>query len=337
MIKTWVLKLIVVSTFVLAGCQETSTNSADLDNKVSEIDETIEPVSNQNELEVDETNNDTQLDRPVVVKITDPRTLEIVHTITPQELGYDTNYDLYKSKIKELAKQLARGTDTSKGYDQTMVLDKVEDNGQIFKGNPGMILKESELVDKILAASNNGDDVQLPLYVMESNYKVEDIPSLDDVIVASFTTYFNASEIGRSKNVELSAITLDNILVGDGDYFSFNTMVGERTEEKGYQPALEIINKQLVMGIGGGICQTSSTLFNAVDQIGIRITERHHHSLNVGYVPTGRDATVSYGTLDFKFQNTSGAPFLIKTFYRQGELKIEIRTAEKYKVVLGNF
>ena len=93
-------------------------------------------------------------------------------------------------------------------------------------------------------------------------------------------------------------------------------MVGERTEARGYQPAYEIINKELVMGIGGGICQTSSTLFNAVDQIGIRITERHHHSLNIGYVPTGRDATVSYGTLDFKFQNTSGIPFLIKTNYR---------------------
>lgn len=337
MIKKWVLRLIVISICVLAGCQEKSSNSSGLDNKVSEVDETIEPVSNQNVPEVDETMNDAQLNHPVVVKITDPRTLEIVHTITPQELGYDANYDLYKSKIKELAKQLARGTDASKGYDQTMVLDKIEDNGQILKGNPGMILKESELVEKILVASKNGDDVQLPLYAMESNYKVEDIPSLDDVIVASFTTYFNTSEIGRSKNVELSAITLNNILVGDGDYFSFNTMVGERTEAKGYQPALEIINKQFVMGIGGGICQTSSTLFNAVDQTGIRITERHHHSLNVGYVPTGRDATVSYGTLDFKFQNTSGAPFLIKTFYRQGELTIEIRTAEQYKDTFTKF
>ena len=108
-------------------------------------------------------------------------------------------------------------------------------------------------------------------------------------------------------------------------------MVGERTEERGYQPAPEIINKKLVMGIGGGICQTSSTLFNAVDQVGIRIIERHHHSLNVGYIAIGRDATVSYGTLDFKFQNSRGAPFLIKTLYGHDSLTVEVRTAQQYK------
>ena len=329
------ISLIFVSLCVLVGCEETS--SIPPENEVSEIEQPLEVVSNQNFSDSDEENNNEQIIGPVIVTLTDPRTLEIVSTIAPKELGYETNFELYKSKIQELAKELARGTETSKGYDQTMVLDKVGDNGQIMKGSPGLILKESELVDKIIAASKNGDNVDLPLYVMESNYKVEDIPFLDDVIVASFTTYFNSSEIGRSKNVELSANALNNILVGDGDYFSFNTMVGERTEEKGYQPALEIINKELVMGIGGGICQTSSTLFNAIDQTGIRITERHHHSLNVGYVPTGRDATVSYGTLDFKFQNTSGAPFLIKTLYSHDTLTIEIRTTQQYKDILKGF
>ena len=68
-------------------------------------------------------------------------------------------------------------------------------------------------------------------------------------------------------------------------------------------------------GHWGGICQTSSTLFNAVDQIPVKFVERHHHSLDVGYVPKGRDATVSYGGLDFRFQNTTDVPFLIKASY----------------------
>ena len=257
-----------------------------------------------------------------------------MESIIPEELGFGINDEEYMDNIKKIAKELARGSENSSGYDQTMILDKIDTNGQIIKGIPGLILKERELVDKIMAASKNGGNVHLPLYFLETNYKVEDVSSLNDVTVATFTTYFKSSEKGRSKNIELSANALNNIIVGNGDYFSFNMMVGERTEARGYQPAPEIINKQRVMGIGGGICQTSSTLFNAVDQLGVRMTERHHHSLNVGYVPTGRDATVSYGILDFKFQNTSGAPFLIKTFYRQNTLTIEIRTAQQYKEIL---
>ncbi|MER2190298.1 MAG: VanW family protein [Solibacillus sp.] len=311
----------------MGGCQEKASSLADLDQE-SPLDVVLEN-------DVDQEEENEQQIQPVRVTITDPRTLELVTSITPQDLAYETDFDLYQEKIQELAKQLARGTDTSSGYDQTMVLDKIGDDGQIIKGNPRVILKESELVEKILAASKDGGNVDLPLYVTESNYKSEDIPFLDEVTIASFTTYFKASDIGRSKNIELSANALDHILVGDGDYFSFNTMVGERTEERGYQPALEIINQEYVMGIGGGICQTSSTLFNAVDQLGVKMTERHHHSLSIGYVPAGRDATVSYGTLDFKFQNSSGAPFLIRTMYLDGVLTVEIRTAQKYEAMFN--
>jgi len=172
--------------------------------------------------------------------------------------------------------------------------------------------------------------VEMPLYVTESGYYLEDLPLLEDVVVASYTTYFNSTDSGRNKNIELSARAINNVIVGSGDYFSFNTIVGPRDEANGYQPAPEIINKKVVMGIGGGICQTSSTLFNAVDQIPINYVERHHHSLDVGYVPKGRDATVSYGSLDFRFQNTNDVPFLIKATYGNDFLTIEIRTAAKY-------
>lgn len=325
--KMWMIPFVLVSACLLGGCQEKASSLADLDQE-SPLDVVLEN-------DVDQEEENEQQIQPVRVTITDPRTLELVTSITPQDLAYETDFDLYQEKIQELAKQLARGTDTSSGYDQTMVLDKIGDDGQIIKGNPRVILKESELVEKILAASKDGGNVDLPLYVTESNYKSEDIPFLDEVTIASFTTYFKASDIGRSKNIELSANALDHILVGDGDYFSFNTMVGERTEERGYQPALEIINQEYVMGIGGGICQTSSTLFNAVDQLGVKMTERHHHSLSIGYVPAGRDATVSYGTLDFKFQNSSGAPFLIRTMYLDGVLTVEIRTAQKYEAMFN--
>ncbi len=318
--KSWIAVFCLGSTIALAGCQET------LENEQIDIDDVKQPVTYREDKE--------QEAGPIVVEIVDPQSLEIIHIISPQELGYETDPESYKKKIEQLAQQLARGTETVVGLDKRMVLDKLDGNGQVIKGSPLVILKESELVERVLAASVTGGKVEMPLYITESGYYLEDIPYLEDVVVASYTTYFSSSDVGRNKNIELSAKAINNVIVGSGDTFSFNTVVGPRDEKNGYQPAPEIINKKLVMGIGGGICQTSSTLFNAVDQLPIKFVERHHHSLDVGYVPKGRDATVSYGGLDFRFQNTSDVPFLIKATYGKDFLTIEIRTSEKYKELI---
>lgn len=321
--------LVLIGLCLLTGCEKTSySDASETGEEVQQIEASTTAPLPESETIVGE----YPLIYPAVITLIDPRTMEIVKSFTPQILGYGTDGELYEANIKKIARDLARGTKERTGYDQIMVLHKVGENGELIEGNPGVVLKESELVEKILTASPKGDHIFIPLYILETNLEI-DISSLDDVTVASFKTYFNGAQTGRSENIELSSKAIHNILVGDGDYFSFNTMVGERTVEKGYQPAPEIINKELVMGIGGGICQTSSTLFNAVDKLGIRITERHHHSLNIGYVPTGRDATVSYGSLDFKFQNTSGAPFLIKSYYSKGALTIAITTSHQYKDV----
>lgn len=304
----------------LAGCQDK------IKHEQIEKDDVQQPVTYTQDKE--------QEVGPVVVEIVNSQSKEIIHIVSPKELGFETDPASYKKSIEHLAQQLARGTETIVGFDKRMVLDKVDDNGRIIKGSPLVILKESELVEKIMAASATGGTVEMPLYITESGYYLEDIPYLEDVVVASYTTYFNASDVGRNKNIELSANAINNVIVGSGDTFSFNTVVGPRDEANGYQPAPEIINKKLVMGIGGGICQTSSTLFNAVDQLPIKFVERHHHSLDVGYVPKGRDATVSYGGLDFRFQNTSDVAFLIKATYGQDFLTVEVRTSEKYQEVL---
>lgn len=325
--KTNFIYLVLIGLCFLTGCEKASYSGAA---ETGEEEQQIEASTAAPLPESEAIVGEYPLIYPAVITLIDPGTMEIVKSFTPQLLGYGTDSELYEANVKKIARDLARGTKERTGYDQTMVLHKVEENGNVIEGSPGIVLKESELVDKILTASPQGDHIFLPLYIVETDLEI-DVPSLDDVTVASFTTYFNGAQSGRSENIELSSKAIHNILVGDGDYFSFNTMVGERTVEKGYQPAPEIINKELVMGIGGGICQTSSTLFNAVDQLGIRITERHHHSLNIGYVPTGRDATVAYGSLDFKFQNTSGVPFLIKSYYSKGALTIAITTSHQYK------
>lgn len=320
--------LCIICTIGLVGCQVKSADEKKQEQPIQESEQKAEDIKKPVAIEQQQTES------VVVVEIVDPSTKATIQTISPKEMGYERDKQSYTKQIEQLAKELARGNEKAVGYDKRMILDKLDDQGQLMKGSPLIVLKESELVERILEASATGGKVEMPLYITESGYYFEDIPYLENVVVASYTTYFNTDDVGRNKNIELSAKAINNVIVGSGDYFSFNTVVGPRDEANGYQPAPEIINKKVVMGIGGGICQTSSTLFNAVDQIPVKFVERHHHSLDVGYVPKGRDATVSYGSLDFRFHNTSDVPFLIKANYSKNSLTVEVRTAEKYVEIL---
>ncbi|WP_160719174.1 VanW family protein [Bacillus sp. USDA818B3_A] len=272
-----------------------------------------------------------KVEKPIYVNIIDPDSKRIIKTIKPKDLGYGTDDEKYKAVIADLTRELARGTKDTPGYDKRMVLDKLDANGQVIKGKPQTVLEEEELAYNIFQSSLKGGTVEIPLYVTASGYKAEEAADLGEVVVASYTTYFNSGVAGRSKNIELSAKAINNVILGTGDSFSFNSTVGPSDAEHGYQPAPEALDGKLVEGIGGGICQTSSTLYNAIDKLAVSYIEKNHHSLNVGYVPKGRDATVSYGGLDFRFKNTAGVPLLIKTFVNRGSITVEIRTAKIYQ------
>ncbi|NYE04128.1 vancomycin resistance protein YoaR [Bacillus niacini] len=343
-IRTWAISFILVGSLIgLAGCAEkTNGKEADLEHKVTELEKKLEEqkaaeeAARKAEEEAEAKRKaEEEAKKPKVVNVVDPTTKNIIKSLIPVDMGFGTDNEKYKQELENWAKDLARGTDTTPGYDTKMMLDKIDANGQVIKGKPRVILEEVELVDKIIEASVKGGDVILPIYVTESGYKPEDAAHLSEVVVATYTTKFNPSITGRNKNIELSAQAIDNVIVGTGDIFSFNYTVGPSDEAHGYQPAQEIVNKELVMGIGGGICQTSSTLFNAVDQLAVDYVEWHHHSLTVGYVPEGRDATVSYGGKDFQFKNTAGVPLLIKAIYNpNGTFTVEMRTSAAYQALL---
>ncbi|WP_246017836.1 VanW family protein [Mesobacillus subterraneus] len=326
--KTRFILLVLVSGFLgMAGCSQKSAKQEELEKKVAELEEKLD----QEHEKKDEEPAEEEVAEPVIVNVIDPTTNEVIKSFTPLEMGYGSDNEKYKAEIAKWAQELARGTDKAPGYDQRMIPDKLGANGEIIKGTPLAILEEAELVDKVIQASEEGGSVELPLYVTASGYQAEDAAKLDEVVVGKFTTYFNASVAGRTKNIELSAEAINNVILGVGDVFSFNTTVGPSDEAHGYQPAEEIVNKKLVMGIGGGICQTSSTLFNAVDVLGVDYVEKHHHSLSVGYVPEGRDATVSYGGKDFRFANTTGVPLLLKVVIGNGSLTVEVRTSKEFQ------
>lgn len=327
-----VICILFVAVFIgLAGCSQTVAKNDKKEKRVVEQEQKTESENANKEKEADEEEQEKEEIQPIVVNVIEPATQEVIKSIIPVEMGYGTDDEKYKAELEKWARELARGTDSTPGYDQRMIPDKLGPDGQVIKGSPLIILEEAEFVDNILQASANGGNVELPLYVTASGYESNDAAKLGEVVVGKYTTYFNAGVAGRTKNIELSAEAINNVILGVGDVFSFNTTVGPSDEAHGYQPAEEIVNKKLVMGIGGGICQTSSTLFNAVDKLGVGYIEKHHHSLSVGYVPEGRDATVSYGGKDFRFENTTGVPLLLKAIVGKGSLTVEVRTSKEYE------
>lgn len=143
-------------------------------------------------------------------------------------------------------------------------------------------------------------------------------------LVGKYSTQFNPSNVERTENVRLAAKALDGVVLTPGEEFSFNQKVGERTASAGYKEALIIVDDQFVPGLGGGICQVSSTLYNAALLAKLNITERHPHSLEITYVPEGQDATVAYPYLDLKFKNNTPGLLLIRSSVQGRTLTFEL-------------
>lgn len=144
------------------------------------------------------------------------------------------------------------------------------------------------------------------------------------VLRGSFYTTYSASSPERKHNIELCAATLNNTLIAPDGEFSFNYTVGPRTVERGYKEAKIIIGGAFSDGVGGGVCQVSSTLYNALLLSGIKVTECHRHTLQVGYVAPSFDAMVNYYYADLKFINDTDNPMYIKTFTDGEILKVFI-------------
>ncbi len=164
--------------------------------------------------------------------------------------------------------------------------------------------------------------------VTEPDVKSEDLTGIDPTEpLASFTTQFNASKRGRSKNIGKLAEMFRGITLKPGDQLRFNETSGPRNQSTGYFPAPEFKNYRIIDGFGGGSCQVSTTLYNAALLSGMRIDERHPHSRVVFYVPRGRDATVNYNSrVDLKFTNTFEHPVVIWPRYdiKKGWLTFDI-------------
>jgi len=142
-------------------------------------------------------------------------------------------------------------------------------------------------------------------------------------LIGERTTYNRGSE-GRLTNVRLSSEAIDGLILLPGEEFSFNRVVGRRTAARGFQLAPIIVNGEFRPGMGGGICQTASTIFAAVRPTDLRVTERRAHSLPVAYLPPGWDAAVAWGHIDFRFVNNTNYPLRLDLTLVGRHLTVEI-------------
>jgi vancomycin resistance protein YoaR len=142
-------------------------------------------------------------------------------------------------------------------------------------------------------------------------------------LVASYRTFYGG-EPNRIHNVQLVSHLVDKHVIPPGATFSFNDATGARTEEKGFKEAPVIINGELQTGLGGGVCQVSTTVFNAAYEAGLPILERTNHALYISHYPQGRDATVNYPDIDLKFVNDTGHWLLLRTWVGSSSLTVAL-------------
>jgi vancomycin resistance protein YoaR len=213
----------------------------------------------------------------------------------------------------------------------------VEDSGAIKttearEGKQVDIGKTKEFIYNNINEKEFGE-IEIIVNTVPPNITTEDVKSVDTVL-AQFTTTFNQYSSDRAHNISKAGQSTNNIVLMPGEEFSYNNLTGPRTGYNGYRNAPVIRNGKLQDGEGGGVCQVSTTIYNAALYAGLEITEVRNHSLPSHYAPKGRDATVAYGYLDFKFENPYNHPIYIKNIIKNGHVTTKIYGCSKDRQII---
>ncbi len=249
---------------------------------------------------------------------------------TAYEIGRTGNIvNRYFSSIK--SKFFVNELVLSFSYNENSVLQKINDIAKDINRVPidatirlksgkfvitpetvGLKLNSDTAFDLIKSRIEDSDIsvVELPMEKIPPDIKKSDLENITEKL-GEYTTKFDASNKNRTYNIALATASVTDVLVNPEEVFSLNKIIGSRLEEKGYKMAKVIINNEYVDGIGGGLCQISTTLYNAALLSNMKIVERKNHSLPSEYVGLGRDATISGDYIDMKFENNTDSPIYI--------------------------
>jgi vancomycin resistance protein YoaR len=276
-----------------------------------------------------------------------------IHPLTPSYLGIRVDDQASVAKLPLLsftgsAESRIRGDETAEThYDLVFKSDpapikRLADYVQKLVGKPhparalfngGAIAKTPEVqaagldvaatpgvIEKAIVS---GGAIELPMTDQPKHVPDEALDAIQEV-VSQYTTHFPAYNRPRCANIKLASSRLNGVVLMPGDVMSFNDTVGRRTLRGGYQIAGVYKNGKHDTGVGGGICQVSTTLYNASLLGNLKIKRRSNHSMPVAYVPLGRDATVDYGNLDLAIQNNYATPIAVTSEFHSGSLTFRI-------------
>lgn len=193
----------------------------------------------------------------------------------------------------------------------TLVLEEPQDAELIVESEPRIIEHQEgreislEKSVELIGENAKEDEIDLLVEPLLPEITTEDVKNMGvKEIIASFTTEFNPGDANRSSNIALAGSSIDHTLLAPGEVFSFNETAGPYSSDRGFKSAPVFRQGRVTTGVGGGVCQVSTTLYNVSLLAGLEIVERYSHSLPVWYVPLARDASVSYGGADLRFKNS---------------------------------
>ena len=265
-------------------------------------DETLKKLINDNIQKLE--NNTAVIEIPVVYKEPDEIDLEKIHS------------EIYKeAKDAYVTENPLTVHPNVNGVDFAISIDEAKE-----------ILKEDK------------EEYVIPLKITIADKTISDLgEEAFPNVLGTFTTRYDASNKNRSNNITLASEKINGTVILPGETFSYNQTVGKRTIDAGYKEAGAYAGGKVIQEVGGGICQVSSTLYNAVLYANLEIVDRSNHYFQTSYVDAGRDATVSWGTVDFKFKNNREYPIKIEAISKNGVTKISIKgikETKEYEVVI---
>lgn len=196
---------------------------------------------------------------------------------------------------------------------------------KLNEGNKGYVVDRDSLYKQISQAVSSGENtvIEIPVQEITPQNSLEDFVSQIS-LRAKFSTDYSKSTSDRKSNICLALSKFNGMIVEPGQEISFNQTTGARTIENGYKNAKIIVGGKYVSGIGGGVCQASTTLYNALIRADLEILQVNHHTLPASYVPLSFDAMVSEGYADLKFKNNFDTPIFIKTYCTDTNATVEI-------------